>query len=228
MTNLEFQKILIQKDINATIDQVDELIRYRDFILTKNKEINLTSITDPEEFLIKMTLDSALIFPLLDYSNKKIVDVGTGGGFPGTVISILANTDVDLLDSTKKKLSVINEFGNSKFSTICARAEDYSKSNRETYDIVTARAVSSLSILLELCIPLLKVGGYFVAMKSVGYEDEINLGSKAMNKLNCHIVRVVEDGLPNGDGRFNIIIQKDKITSVKYPRDYSEIKKKPL
>lgn len=228
MTLKEFQTLLAIKGINCGDEEASLLESYMFYILDKNEKVNLTAITDKNEFMSKMLFDSALPLLLTDFNDKKVLDIGTGAGFPGTVINILSTADVSLLDSTAKKLKVISGFKDNFFHTINARAEDYAKEHRNEYDIVIARAVASLSILLEIAMPLVKVGGYFVAMKGPEASREIKKASNALEKLGCSIVKVDAHILPTGDERFNILIKKDKATSHKYPRIYSEIKKNPL
>ena len=180
------------------------------------------------ESFVLFTAVTCVLVLLTDFKGKKIIDVGTGAGFPGMVISLLLGTDVDLLDSTNKKLNVINDFGNELVHTINERVEEYSKKHRENYDIVIARAVAPLNILSELCLPLVKVGGYFIAMKGSDGEAELDLASKAIDKLGGKLVKTDKHSLPNGDIRINFLIRKDKVTNEKYPRSFGEIKNKPL
>ncbi len=228
MDNKELVSLLNLSGINVDLAHVLKLEKYTDYILKKNEEINLTAIKDKDAFYEKMLFDSALPLLLTDFKGKKIIDVGTGAGFPGMVISLLLDTDVDLLDSTNKKLNVINDFGNELVHTINERVEEYSKKHRENYDVVIARAVAPLNILSELCLPLVKVGGYFIAMKGSDGEAELDLASKAIDKLGGKLVKTDKHSLPNGDIRINFLIRKDKVTNEKYPRSFGEIKNKPL
>lgn len=228
MTLKVFQTLLAIKGINCGDEEASLLESYMFYILDKNEKVNLTAITDKDEFMSKMLFDSALPLLLTNFNDKKVLDIGTGAGFPGAVINLLSTADVSLLDSTAKKLKVIGGFKNNFFHTINARAEDYALEHRKEYDIVIARAVSSLPILLELAMPLLKVGGYFIAMKGPEAEREIKKSENALKKLNCSIQKVDMHVLPTGDERFNILIKKDKETPKQYPRNYAEIKKNPL
>ena len=228
MTLEELRQNISELNITYSDESFTLLKEYMDFVLKMNKEINLTAIEDDETYIEKMIYDSVLPLTLLDFNNKHVLDIGTGGGYPGTVIDTLTNARVDLLDSTSKKLNVISSFPNKKFNTIHARAEEYASSHRETYDIVIARAVSALNILLEIAIPLVKVNGYFIAMKGKEAEEEIKQASGALKKLNCHIERIDKIILPSGEERNNILIKKDKATHKKYPREYKDIKRLPL
>lgn len=228
MTIKEMQTLLAIKGINSDKEQIALLEEYMFYILSMNEKVNLTAIKDENEFMVKMIFDSALPLLLTDFDDKKVIDIGTGAGFPGTVINILSTADVSLLDSTKKKLKVIDGFKNNFFHTINARAEEYAREHREEYDIVTARAVADLSILLELAMPLLKVGGYFIALKGPEADNEVVKAKEAFKKLGCSLVKKDIQTLPNGDTRINLLIKKDKPTQKKYPRDYNIIKKNPL
>ena len=226
---LELQK----REIKCTESQLEDLLSFMNYILDWNERINLTAIKDRESFLEKMIFDSAIALTDLDLSNKKVIDIGTGAGFPGVVLYLLnRNIDLTLLDSTTKKIELLKKYAdenNLSYKTVSARAEDYIKNNREQYDYAFARAVAPLNILLELCIPFLKVGGTFIALKGPGLEEELNNSASALNKLNCHIQKVIVDVLPEcGEVRNIIYITKDKATPNKYPRQYSEIKKKHL
>ena len=209
MTLKEFQTLLAIKGIDCGDEEASLLESYMFYILDKNEKVNLTAITDKNEFMSKMLFDSALPLLLTNFNDKKVLDVGTGAGFPGIVINLLSTADVSLLDSTKKKLTVIDGFKNKFFHTVNARAEEYAKTHREEYDIVIARAVSDLSILLELCAPLTKVGGNIVAMKGPEAYNELEKAKNAMKKLGVSVAKVDENILPTGDTRVNILF-KDK------------------
>lgn len=224
----ELKKLFDEYEIPYQEDSISLLIDYMNYILKMNEEINLTAIKDPSSFKEKMILDSALILKLTDFKNKKVLDLGTGAGFPGAVIGILSDLDIDLLDSTEKKLKVIESFPKKKFNTIHARAEEYASSHREIYDIITVRAVSHLSIIMELAMPLLKVEGYLVAMKGKEGETELKEASQAFKKLDCEMIKEDVYHLSNGDTRINFLIKKNRSTSMKYPRKYSDIKAKQL
>ena len=232
MNKEEFLSELNKRNIVVNEEQYQFLIDLMDSTLTMNQKFNLTAIKDKDQFMEKMLFDSALALSDLDLTNKSIIDVGTGAGFPGMVLRILSNGEVTLLDSTKKKIDYLNEYANNhnlEVKGVTARAEDFAHSNIEKYDYAIARAVSQLNVLLELIIPMLKLKGIFIAMKGPGYEEEINASKKAFDKLGCHLLKIIEDELPvSHEKRVLIYIQKDKPTNKKYPRQYSEIKKLPL
>lgn len=210
-----------------------QLEQFMHHILSWNERFNLTAIKDEETFMEKMIFDSGIALMDLDLTNKKIIDIGTGAGFPGVVLYLLnPNTDVTLLDSTSKKIELLKNYGlenGYSYKTVTARAEEYARNNIEQYDYAFARAVAPLNILLEISVPLLKVGGTFIALKGPGLDDELNASKNALNKLNCSIQKVIEDVLPeSGEVRNIIYITKNKPTHNKYPRDYKEIKRSPL
>lgn len=229
----ELLKELNELEINCSNEQLNLLETFMKVTLETNEKFNLTAITNPDDFVEKMIYDSALALHDLDLTNKSIIDVGTGAGFPGMVLKILEpKANVVLLDSTAKKINHLLGFAkeqNINVEGVAARAEDYARNNREKFDYATARAVSQLNILLELIIPMLKVGGTFIALKGQGYEDEINNSKEALRRLNCRICQIYEFELPESHEKRAIIhIVKEKETNKKYPRQYTDIKRQPL
>ncbi len=227
------QELVKQLELLGVADKIDELETLQKDTLATNELFNLTAIKDETKFRELMILDSLFPIALTDFDNKKIIDVGTGAGYPGLPLVICSNGDFTLLDSTKKKIDHINEYAKTcgflHVYGVSARAEEYAKSHREEYDIAIARAVSSLNILLEIITPMIKVGGYFIAMKgSKGYE-EIEESKKALKELGMEVIKVQELELPESkEKRLNILIQKKKATNTKYPREYGVIINKPL
>lgn len=224
---------LAVRGIEVSEQQVNQLVDLMETTLLTNEKFNLTAIKDKEVFMEKMIFDSALTLVNLDLSNKEVLDLGTGAGFPGLVLYILnPNIKLTLLDSTNKKIEYLKSFcleRGYKINCVCDRAEIYARNHREKYDFVTARAVSELSILMELSIPMLKVGGRLLALKSLGVENEIDTAKNAFKKLDSHLEKVIEDYLPESkEYRATVYIQKDKITNNKYPRDYAIIKDRKL
>ena len=216
-----------------TVEKLDLLETLQKDTLETNEKFNLTAIKDEDKFRELMILDSLLPLRLLDLSNKSIIDVGTGAGYPGLPLAICSTGKFTLLDSTKKKIDHINEFvTNNKISnvrTVCCRAEDYAKRHRNQYDVAIARAVASLNILLEIIVPIIKVDGYFIAMKGPKGIDEINDAKRAIKELGVEVVQIQEEELPeSGEKRINILFQKKKETKSKYPREYKDILDKPL
>ena len=201
--------------------------------LEVNKSFNLTAITDIESFREKMVYDSALGMVGLDLTNKKVIDVGTGAGFPGMVIYILDNNiNLTLLDSTAKKINHLEKYAKEAeyhIDFVIDRIEEYAHKNIEKYDYAFARAVASLNILLEMIMPIIKVGGYFIALKGAKAEEEINEAKNAIKVMGAKVVSINKYILPESHEERNVlIIEKIKNTSKKYPRSYADIKKRPL
>ncbi len=233
MDKKELLELINYQFIKCSAEQVDTLFSLMDKTLEANEKFNLTAIKDRDQFVEKMIFDSALVLKDLELKDKSIIDIGTGAGFPGMVIAILEpEAQVTLLDSTNKKINHLINISkelNVNTTAICDRAESFALANREKYDYATARAVAPLNILLELIIPILKVGGAFLAMKGAGYEDELNASDKALKKLSCRIESIYECNLPvSNEKRAIIRIVKDAPTNKKYPREYKEIKRLPL
>lgn len=222
---------------------VSELLtKYMNFVLEKNKQINLTAITDKEQFIIKHIADSLSIIPYvreeINRTNNLVraIDIGTGAGFPGMIVKICEmGIFITLLDSIKKKCSVIEEakdiLGISMVEVLCARAEELAKKSqyREQYDIAFARAVARLNELCEYVLPFLKIGGLFIAQKGFECDDEIDEAKKAVIELGCEIEKVEKIILPFGEEKRSIIlIRKYRQTSIKYPRNTKQIIKNPI
>lgn len=229
MNKVEVKNFLLSRNIKCTDSQLDKIENFVFKTLETNKLFNLTAIKDIETFWEKMVLDSAIANYGIDLSDKSFIDVGTGGGFPGYVLYFLnPSCHATLLDSTAKKINYLkgyaeeNNYKNIDF--ICDRAEIFARKNREKYDYAFARAVSDLSILIELMMPMIKVNGELIALKGQGVFEEINKSLPLMKKIGCHLSHIYEDRLPESDElRFIVHIKKDKITANKYPRDYSKI-----
>lgn len=215
----------------------DEALRrfglYARALADYNEKVNLTAITDPEEIAIKHFLDSLLLLPAFSpREGASLVDVGTGAGFPGMALKIARpDLDITLMDAQNKRLEFLrglsDELGLS-VNIVHSRAEDAARKElRERFDFAAARAVAALPVLLEYCIPLLKVGGVFAAMKGPSGEEEL-IASKNALKLLGGSARVEKALLPGGEGRSIILIEKTAPTSEKYPRPFAKIKSKPL
>lgn len=233
MNQSKFIEEVSKLGIPVTQEQLDKLDKYYRLLIEYNKVMNLTSITDEENVYLKHFYDSLTISKIIDLNSmNNLCDLGSGAGFPGIVIKIFyPNLKVTLIDSLNKRVNflniVIEELNLKNIEAIHGRIEDFSIKNKECYDVVTARAVAPLNILLELGINLVKVGKYFVSMKG-NIDNEPNFDN-AINKLNCSIDNIVKFKLPveNSD-RSLIKILKLKETSKLFPRKYSDIKKKPL
>lgn len=230
MNRLRLEIEINNLGIYPSQEQLDTLELFMHETLEINKNFNLTAIKDEDKFRELMTLDSAYPLKYFNFDDKKIIDVGTGAGYPGSVLAILSKGKFTLLDSTLKKLNFTRnscaKFQIFNANCVCARAEDYAKEHREEYDFAVARAVADLSILLELIMPMLKVNGHFIALKGSKAQEEIKNARKALEKLGAEIVQIDEYELPESkEKRTNIIIKKIKETPIKYPRDYSSILK---
>ena len=233
MTKEEFIVALNNINIHLTKEAEDALEIYASFLLEYNEHTNLTAIKTMSEIYLKHFYDSLTISKLVDFNNGKLLDVGTGAGFPGMVLAIcFPNLQVDLLDSNNKKIKFLEELikklNLTNVQTVYSRAEDYTRVNREKYDYVTSRAVADLRVLLELNIPSLKINGEFLVMKG-NIDEELKLSQNAIKKLFCTITKKEEFTLPFNSGTRNImIIKKTKEPPAIYPRNYDKIKKRPL
>lgn len=234
MNEQEFINELKKIDIILSDDQINKFKTYYEFLNNYNKHTNLTSIKDKEDVYLKHFYDSCLLAKTIDFNNiNTMLDIGCGAGFPGIVIKILyPNLKLTLLDSNNKKTTFCKELINllnlDNIEVINERAEDYIKEKREYFDLVTARAVKNLRVLVELSIPYVKENNYFIAMKS-DYIDELNESLNGIKLLGAEYINTININLPNEKGVRNfIIIKKTTKTNTKYPRNYSQIIKKPL
>ena len=217
--------------INLNNNQIKIFENYYNFLIEYNKKINLTSIINKNEIFIKHFIDSLTVSKFLKNSCK-LIDIGTGAGFPGVPLKILnSNINLTLLESSKKKCEFLKELSSIlqiNYDIIHNRAEILSKkiNYREKFDICVSRAVANLRILSELCIPFIKINGIFIAMKGPNFETELENSINIIQKLGCKIKNIEKIVLPDGFGtRYLIFIQKIKNTSKIYPRDFSQIKK---
>ena len=230
----EFLKELEKINITLTENQILKLEKFYELLIIWNQKINLTTILKEEDVYLKHFYDSLSLIKVIDLNKElTLLDVGTGAGFPGIVLKIVfPNLKITLLDSMNKRISYLNEIIKEldlkDIDTVCSRAEDYALKNREKYDIVVCRAVAHLEILVEITLPLVKVNGYFIAMKS-NANEEILLARKKILALNSKIIEILSFKLPFENSiRTLIKIQKFKKTDLKYPRKYDKIKKENL
>ena len=228
------KEIEFLKDLSD--DKISLLKEYMNFTLEENKKFNLTSLDSKDEFIVKNILDSLLVVKFIqdDFSNKRVVDIGSGAGLPGIPLAIYyPNTKFYLLEPTTKRANFLKraiEFLMlENVEVINERAELLARSNFEKFDIATARAVANINILLELAMPLLKIGGTFIAYKGKNYKEEANSIKLALNELKTSSKLVVNCALPytSEERNFAFFEKKEEISN-KYPRNYSLIKKRPL
>ncbi len=216
--------------------QLDQFTRYAEMLLETNKSLNLTAITDPEEVAVKHMVDSLLVYDPERFHNHTIVDVGTGAGFPGLPLKIYdPGMRVTLIDSLQKRLNfleqVVKDLGLGQVRCTHARAEDAGKDPalREKFDVAVARAVAALPVLAEYCLPLVRVGGVFYAMKGSRYQEEVDAAHHAGEVLGGKITEVRPVQLPGlTDQRAIITIEKVRPTPKQYPRKAGTAVKKPL
>lgn len=223
----EFQKC----NIELSQDKADKLLKLYEFLVEYNQNVNLTAITDFEEVVVKHFIDSVLPFSMIDIKeNSSFIDVGTGAGFPSIPLMIvrpdLKGTLLEALNKRCVFLEKACELTGVDVKVVHGRAEDYAKEKREAFGFATARAVAAMPVLCEYCIPYVKTGGKFIALKSVN-EDE-TLCEKAVKVLGGKIAEIKDYTITNGDNRRLFIIDKVSQTPTKYPRNSSMIKKKPL
>lgn len=229
-------------NIEISDDQINCFEKYYELLIEKNKVMNLTAITDKEDVIVKHFIDSIALIPYLldkgiNINNKlKIIDIGTGAGFPGLPLKIMMpDVKFTLLDSLNKRVSflneVIDELKLKDIEALHGRAEDYASDNkyREKYDICVSRAVANLSTLSEYCIPFVKENGFFISYKAGESEEEINKSKNAIKILGGKINKVEEFVLPGTDAsRVFVFIRKQELTDKKYPRKAGVPAKKPL
>ena len=196
MNKEEFIKEVFKLGINLTEDQLSKLDTYAKFLVEYNTHTNLTAITSEDQIYLKHFYDSITIVKALDLTKvNNLIDIGTGAGFPGMVLKIIfPNLEVTLLDSNNKKITFLQELGNKLNLTniyyFHGRAEEYCLKHRETFDLVTARAVSNMNTLSELCLPLTKLGGYFIPLKGSN-EEEITSSINAIKELGGNVEEII-------------------------------------
>ena len=233
MNKKEFINALKELNISVTPLQLEKLDIYYNLLIEENKKYNLTAITNKEDVYLKHFYDSLTLTKIITLSNQHICDIGTGAGFPGIVLKIIfPDLKVTLLDSTEKKCKflklIISKLNLNNIDVINERAEIYSKTTREKYDIVTSRAVAPLKHLLEYSIPLVKVNGYYIAMKGDISKEIVGIDIYE-KKLDIKEVKRLSFKLPKENSIITLInYQKIAKTNIKYPRRYTEIKKKKI
>ena len=211
--------------LNLPAEGIPALVRYGDLLIETNKVMNLTAITDPEDVATLHFLDSAALLTLESSSGKAVVDVDPGAGFPAIRLT--------LLDSLNKRIqfleTVCRELDLPDVACVHARAEEFAAEHRESFDLAVSRAVAALPVLCEMCLPLVKPGGKFLAMKSVESDAELAAAQHAIAVLGGAVEAVRDYAIPGTDVRHRlIVVEKVKKTPEKYPRMFAKIKKNPL
>ena len=228
-----FEEQLSQNNINIEIE-MEEFYIYMKNILEWNEKINVTNIKEEKEFIIKHFIDSLTISKYIE-NNSRVLDIGTGGGFPGIPLK-LSNKTIKgtLIDSVNKKIIVVNDgiekLKLEKIEAIHTRAEDLAirKDYREGFDIVVTRAVSNLSTIVEYMLPFLKIGGKAICMKGPNYEEELEEAKKAINVLGGTLQEINKIKISEEFERNIIIIKKEKITPKQYPRGNGKPLRNPI
>lgn len=234
MNEKEFIEYLRELNIEVNHLQLEQLNKYFELLIEWNEKINLTAITEKNQVYLKHFYDSATLAKAIDLTKEgNLCDVGTGAGFPGIIIKILfPNLSVVLVDSLNKRINflnlVIQTLELKKIDAFHERIEDFAAHSKESFDVVTARAVAPLNILLECCLPLVKKDKYFIPMKG-NVDEELKNSEKALKLLNSEIIEFIEFNLPLEESHRTLLkIRKNQSTDKKYPRKYSEIKQRPL
>lgn len=238
MTNADILKKGIEDlGLKCSDETIDKFSKYREILVEWNQKMNLTGIEEEKEVYIKHFLDSvAAVKKGYIKDGMSIIDVGTGAGFPGLPLRIcLENSKVTLLDSLNKRINFLSEVCTNinidDIELIHGRAEDFGKDEkyREQYDIATARAVAGLPILMEICVPFIKVGGYFVCLKGPNADTELEESRKAMEVLGLEFVEKIDVELPEIELKHNIVVfKKVNSTPAKYPRKAGKPVKTPI
>ena len=213
---------------------IPPLETYAALLREKNKVMNLTAITEPEDIARLHFLDCASLLALADFHGKSVVDVGTGAGFPGLPLRILEpSIRLTLLDAQNKRVGFLREVCAAleleDVSCVHGRAEEFAREHRERYDLAVSRAVAALPVLAELCLPLVKVGGAFLAMKSVESGPELDSAARAVKLLGGQVQKTLDYTIPGTAVTHRLVIlYKISPTPEKYPRTFAKIKKNPL
>ena len=222
---------LLQLKLQPDEEQIRQLLGYADAMLEKNRVMNLTAITEPEQVAELHLVDSATLLCSEPLKGKRVIDVGCGAGLPGVPLKILEPTiQLTLLDSLGKRMdwlrSVLPEL-NVQAEVVTARAEEEALKRREQYDVAVSRAVARLNILSELCLPFVRVGGVFLAMKGAAAEEELHEAEQAISALGGTLERLDEYAVGGALHRV-AVIRKTAPTPKQYPRRFAKIKQQPL
>ena len=232
MTYEELVSYLQEKGVVVALEQCQALSRYAALLKEWNEKMNLTSIVEEPEVIEKHFLDSALAAVDYSFAGRKVIDVGSGAGFPGAVIALLFPTsNVTLLDATKKKFvfleNVKNELHLDNLHFLAGRVEDL-REQRESFDVAISRGFASLRVFAEVATPLLYVTGTLVAMKGPNGDAELEEAKNILRKLSLRLKKKNEFVLPNGDKRINYYFAKDAATPKRFPRRWDEIQRNKI
>ncbi|MBE7082615.1 MAG: 16S rRNA (guanine(527)-N(7))-methyltransferase RsmG [Clostridiales bacterium] len=230
----QYLKELFDKyDIEHTEQMLDCFVMYYNIVIEENKKFNLTAITEKNDFALKHFLDCCLPYKILP-QNASVIDIGAGAGFPSIPLKIIRpDLKITMLDSLNKRVNFLNntvaQLGLKEIFAVHSRAEDYAQKNREVFDIAIARAVANLNTLSEYCLPFVKAGGKFIALKGSSFQEELNISNNAIKLLggNVQDIQIVEL-TENDSTRANIVVEKVSATPNKYPRGKNLPKDKPL
>ena len=231
MKQIELAEALVGRNISFTAHQFAQLELYQTLLSEWNQRMNLTAIIDADEVREKHFLDCLLLVPLVKEA-KSLVDVGSGAGFPAIPLAIaLPELSIAMVEPIGKRTMFLNEvvkqLGLKNAIVFNERAEEFVQ-RKILYDVATARALAALPILLELCAPLVKTNGIVIAMKGSSALEELASSKRAMEILSLKVKEIQKEVLPSAGIRYNIVMDKTKNTPIGYPRNYSQIKKKPL
>ena len=236
---MDFNKKLNEKlkliNINISEDEIENFKIYMELLLEWNEKINLTAITDENDIVLKHFVDSLTIKKYMS-ENEKIIDIGTGAGFPGIPLAIMNKyNEITLMDSLNKRIvflnDVIDKLKLNNVKAIHSRAEELArnKNHREKYDVAVSRAVANLSTLVEYMLPFVRIGGKCICMKGPNIEEELKNAKKAIKELGGEVIKIENFKLPESDNERNIvIIKKIRETSSKYPRKSGTPSKEPI
>ena len=225
------ERLLPKLNLSLTSAQLDTLARFGSLLLEKNQVMNLTAITEPQKVAELHFYDCLALLNAADFRAKRVVDIGCGAGFPGVPLKIAEpSMQLTLLDSLAKRMHWLQELLPQlgvEAEVVTARAEEYVQTCREQYDLAVSRAVARLNILAELCLPFVKPGGYFLAMKAAAAAEELEEAKRGIARLGGRVEKTETydiDGAP----RCVIVIRKERPTPPAYPRRYAKIKQSPL
>lgn len=234
MNKEQFIKYVEDLNIKITSKQLDQLEKYYELLLSWNKLMNLTTIIEHDAVYLKHFYDSLTLIKACNLNEiSSLADVGSGAGFPGLVLKIFyPELKITIIDSNNKKISFLKEVAQNlelkNITFVHDRCEKFAHTNKENFDIVTARAVASLNILIELCLPLVKINGYFIALKGDVSKEEKTI-TNSLKILGGKQEKIIKFNLPYENSKRSIVkIQKVTTTPSIYPRSYDKIKKKPL